>query len=177
MANQQQLMAVFSFLLLLALASTSVAADEENSYAETKIDVAVEGTVYCQGCTHHGTWSLADAKPIPGAKVSIICKDYKNRVSFYKVCTTDKEGYFYEALQGFTLKHIILDHPLHGCTVHPVSSSLPNCRLVTNVNYGLDGAPFRYEDKRLFGTNYEVVVYTAGPLAFRPAHCPPKSHY
>ncbi|XP_043696488.1 non-classical arabinogalactan protein 30 [Telopea speciosissima] len=177
MANQQ-LITVLSLLLLLPLAFTSVAAGHvEYLPLETNIDVAVEGTVYCQSCDHHGTWSLTKAEPIPAANVSIICKDHKNRVSFYKVSTTDKSGYFYEILKGFTMKHYILDHPLHGCTVHPVSSPLANCRLVTNINYGLDGASFRYEDKRLFGTNYEAVVYTAGPLAFRPAHCPPKIHY
>ncbi|KAJ4970785.1 hypothetical protein NE237_003884 [Protea cynaroides] len=171
MANQH-LMAVFSLLLILSLAFTSEAVNEDLSYEEqTKIDVAVEGMVYCQSCKLKGTWSLVDAKPISSAKVSIICKDQKDRVSFYQVAETDETGYFYQILEGFTMKHYILDHPLHGCTVHLVSSPLPSCKLVTNINYGLDGAALHYNNKRLFGTKYEAVVYTAGPLVFRPAQC------
>lgn len=179
MANQL-LMAVFSSILFFSLAFASVTAAEEASYeaAETKkVDIVVEGMVYCQSCGHFGTWSLTGAKPIPSAKVSVLCKDQKDRVSFYKVFSTDGNGYFYAQLEGFKINHYILDHPLHSCTVRLVSSPLTNCNLLSNINSGIDGSPLRYEKKRLYGKNYEAVVYAAGPLAFRPAHCAPMTHY
>ncbi|GFP96854.1 proline-rich protein 1 [Phtheirospermum japonicum] len=137
-------------------------------------DVVVEGTIYCQTCEEQGTWAVNGAKPIEAATISVICKDHRNRVSYYKACETDKNGYFYAQLKGFKMSHSFLDHPLHSCKVKLVSSPLKTCNLLTNVNYGLYGAPLRYEDKRIVGTNYEAVIYAAGPLAFRPAHCVPK---
>ncbi|KAF8402594.1 hypothetical protein HHK36_010682 [Tetracentron sinense] len=171
-----QLVIEISLLLLLSLAFTSVTAVEEVSYKEEKVDVVVEGMVYCQSCEYFGTWSLTGAKPIPSAKVSVVCKDHKDRVSFYKAFSTNGNGYFYAQLEGFKMSHI-LDHPLHSCRVELVSSPLPSCNLLSNINSGINGSPLRYENKRLFGKNYEAVVYAAGPLAFRPAHCPSMKHY
>ncbi|XP_057980098.1 non-classical arabinogalactan protein 30-like [Malania oleifera] len=162
---------IIPFLLLLSLAFPSIATVVEETPMKT--DVVVEGMVYCQSCEHLGSWSLTGAEPIPAAKVSITCKEHKDRVSFYKVFSTDGNGYFYAQLEGFKM----LDHPLHSCKVKLVSSSLPKCNLSSNVNYGLSGSPLRYENKRLVGKHYEAVVYAAGPLAFRPAHCPPSTHY
>ncbi|OUZ99148.1 Pollen Ole e 1 allergen/extensin [Macleaya cordata] len=172
----QKLIFLISSLLLLSFAFASVNAIEKaSSYEEPEekvVDVVVEGVVYCQSCDVYGTWSLTGAKPIPSAKVSVICKDHKSRVSFYKVFATDKNGYFYGQLEGFKMDHYLLDHPLHACGVHLVSSPLSNCNHLTNLNYGINGSPLRYENKRLFGSNYEAVVYSSGPLAFRPAFCP-----
>ncbi|XLS64251.1 hypothetical protein HN51_024225 [Arachis hypogaea] len=137
-------------------------------------DVVVEAMVYCQSCDHIGTWSLSEAKPVASAKVSITCKNYKAQVFYYKVFDTDKNGYMYAQLEGFKMKNYILDHPLHSCYVKLVWSPLETCGLLSNVNYGLTGAPLRYENKLLrggAGSNYEAVVYAAGPLAFRPSHC------
>ncbi|OVA02771.1 Pollen Ole e 1 allergen/extensin [Macleaya cordata] len=170
----QQLLSVLSLLLLLSLAFTFANAVKEATYEEPeeqKVDVVVEGVVYCQACNRIGTWSLTGAKPIPSANVSVICKDHKDRVNFFKVFATDENGYFYGQLEGFKMDHYILDHPLHSCGVHLVSSPLPHCNKPSNVNYGINGSPFRYENKRLFGKNYEAVVYAAGPLAFRPDQC------
>ncbi|KAK6932978.1 hypothetical protein RJ641_035872 [Dillenia turbinata] len=162
------------FLLLLAFAFSSAATEDylPSKPITKKPDVGVEGMVYCQSCKHFGTWSLTDAKPIQGAKVSVICKDYKDRVTYYKTCETDKNGYFYAQLDGFKMSHLLLDHPLHSCHVKLVSSPDQGCNLLSNINNALYGAPLRYENKRLVGEIYEAVVYAAGPVAFRPSHCP-----
>ncbi|KAG8380866.1 hypothetical protein BUALT_Bualt06G0061000 [Buddleja alternifolia] len=167
-------------LLFLSLAIHSVTANEPlpqpQEPFEKPSDVVVEGMVYCQSCEQYGTWSLTKAKPIEAATISVICKDHRNRVSFYKAFQTGKNGYFYGELKGFKMSHSFLDHPLHSCKVKLVSSPLENCNLLTNINEGLYGAPLRYEDKRIVSSNYEAVVYAAGPLAFRPDNCPPKEN-
>ncbi|KAL7107608.1 hypothetical protein ACP275_06G065800 [Erythranthe tilingii] len=168
-----QLLPIILFLSLAAVHSTT--ANEPPKPAEKVLDVVVEGVVHCQSCGNYGTWALSKSKPIEGATISVICKDHRNRVSFYKACKTAKNGYFYAQLKGFVMSHSFLDHPLHACKVKLVSSPIETCNLLTNVNYGLYGAPLRYEDKKIVGTNYEAIVYAAGPLAFRPATCAPKS--
>ncbi|KAL3521247.1 hypothetical protein ACH5RR_019396 [Cinchona calisaya] len=169
---------VFTSFLLLSLAYALTSANEQvpAKPVEKYVDVVVEGVVYCQSCERYGTWSLSGAKPISNSTISVICIDYKKRVSFYKAFQTGVNGYFYAELKGFKMGHSLLDHPLHSCRVKLVSSHQENCNLLTNVNYGLDGAPLRYADKRLIGSHYEAVVYAAGPLAFRPAHCIPKTN-
>ncbi|CAK9173519.1 unnamed protein product [Ilex paraguariensis] len=164
-------------LLLLSMAFPSITASEElpTKTVEKRVVVVVEGMVYCQKCEHFGTWSLAGAEPVPASKISVICKDHKNRVSYYKAFETDAHGYFYAQLEGFKMSHYLLDHPLHSCHVNLVSSPLKTCNLLSNVNYGLNGSPLRYENKSLQGNNYEVVVFAAGPLAFRPSHCAPST--
>ncbi|KAF8397232.1 hypothetical protein HHK36_016142 [Tetracentron sinense] len=169
----QRLIFVIPLLLILSMAFASANAYE--AAEEKKVDVVVEGMVYCQSCEHVGTGSLTGAKPIP-AKVSVICKDHKDQVSFYKVFATNGNGYFYAQLEGFKMNHYFLDHPLHSCNVELVSSPLPRCNLISKVNSGTNGSPLRYENKKLFGNKYEAVVYAAGPLAFHPAHCPPMAH-
>ncbi|CAK9135818.1 unnamed protein product [Ilex paraguariensis] len=115
--------------------------------------------VYCQSCDHLETWSLAGAEPIPAAKISVVCKDHKNQVSYYKAFETNTHGYFYAQLQGFKMSHSLLDHPLQSCHVKLVSSPLANCNLLSNVNYGLNGSPLRYEDKRLYGKSFEAIQF------------------
>ncbi|KAG9453592.1 hypothetical protein H6P81_006496 [Aristolochia fimbriata] len=169
---------LFSFtpllmLLFLFLAFTSFGCSRAAD--EVTADVVVEGVVYCQSCDHYGSWSLTGASPLPSAKVGVACKDYKGRVSYYKAFSTDQHGYFYAQIKGFKMNHYYLDHPLQACKVHLLSSSHPTCNLMSNVNRGIDGAPLRYERKRLYGETYEAVVYAAGPLAFRPNNCPVKN--
>ncbi|CAK9135817.1 unnamed protein product [Ilex paraguariensis] len=171
-----QLTILISFLLLpLAFPSFATSAETPTTTVEKHVDVVVEGMVYCQICDHLGKWSLAGAEPIPAAKISVVCKDHKNQVSYYKAFETNAHGYFYAQLQGFKMSHSLLDHPLQACHVKLVSSPLANCNLLSNVNYGLNGSPLRYEDKRLNGKSYEAVIYAAGPLAFRPANCTPST--
>ncbi|KAK9283938.1 hypothetical protein L1049_012195 [Liquidambar formosana] len=174
-----QLLIVISSLLLSTLAFSSAIANDEipTKTAEKKVDVVVEGMVYCQSCEHFGTWSLTGAEPIPSAKVGVICKDHKDTVSYYKVFETDGNGYFYGQLEGFKMGNSLLDHPLQSCHVKPISSPNEKCNLLSNINYGLNGSPLRYENKRLMGKNYEAVIYAAGPLAFHPAHCTPTTHF
>ncbi|RWR78920.1 Pollen Ole e 1 allergen/extensin [Cinnamomum micranthum f. kanehirae] len=164
----------FLSTLLLLLAFTAFETTQA-SY-ESEVEVVVEGMVYCQSCNRTGSWSLTGAEPIPSAKIGIVCKDYKGRVSFYKDFITNENGYFYAELKGFRMKHYYLDHPIQSCTVHLVYSPKPECNLLTNLNNGIDGSPLRYEKKKLSGENYQAVVYAAGPLAFRPSYCPAMTH-
>ncbi|KAF5181075.1 Pollen ole e 1 allergen and extensin family protein [Thalictrum thalictroides] len=177
---KQQLLISFASLLLLSTTLAFVNASEDQSSSSPvppakhhkKVDVVVEGMVYCQSCKYYGTWSLTDAKPIPSAKVSVTCKNHKNILTFYKIFVTDEGGYFYAPLDGYKREGFVLDHPLHSCEVRLVASPLPACNSPTNINYGLNGASLRYENKRISGSNYEAVIYAAGPLAFRPGYCP-----
>ncbi|GAA0173605.1 hypothetical protein LIER_27185 [Lithospermum erythrorhizon] len=157
-----------------------VAAKPKN-YVATKpqkyVDLVVEGVVYCQSCDKRGMWSLTGAKPIEKATISVICKDHRNRVIFYNPFKTNKDGYFYAQLKGFKVTNPFLDHPLQTCKVKLVSSPLKECNVLTNVNYGLSGAPLKYQDKRLVGPHYKAIIYGAAPLAFRPAKCTPKPKY
>ncbi|GAB2299320.1 hypothetical protein Dimus_033395 [Dionaea muscipula] len=183
MANRgDQIIAIFTLLLLgLTLPSShgesiTVQTTKYPSkiVPELAIDIVVEGMVYCQSCNQSGTWSLHEAAPIPGARVSVICKNYKDRVSYYNVFTTTSQGYLYANLKGYQTTHPLLDHPLQSCIVKLVSSPLENCNAFSNINFGISGAALRPEKKILIGSNYQAVVYTAGPLAFRPYQCPPK---
>ncbi|XP_073128952.1 non-classical arabinogalactan protein 30 [Henckelia pumila] len=171
MAIRIHIPAAIPFLILcLALLSTALA---PAPLPPKPVDVVVEGVVFCQSCGDYGTWNLNKAKAIESAIVSVICKDHRNRVSFYKAFQTGKNGYFYAVLKGLRMSYSFLDHPLHACKVRLVSSPVPSCNLLTNVNYGLYGAPLRFENKRVVRSNYEAVIYAAGPLAFRPDHCVP----
>ncbi|XVE52464.1 hypothetical protein DITRI_Ditri02bG0123700 [Diplodiscus trichospermus] len=170
-------LAVFiSSLLLLPLAFPSIAAYGDIP-EDKKTEVVVEGMVYCQSCDNYGSWSLSKAQTISSAKVSVICKNNEGQVSFYKAFETDGNGYFFAELEGFQMSHPLLDHPLQSCRVKLVSSPLDYCNLLSNINDGMYGSPLRFESKRLHRKDYQVVIYAAGPLAFRPAHCPAPTHY
>ncbi|XP_030442595.1 non-classical arabinogalactan protein 30-like [Syzygium oleosum] len=169
---------MLSSLILLLLASiSSASATDKHVPSKTvpkPVEVIVEGMVYCQSCKYSGTWSLSEAKPLGSAKVSVVCKNYKNRVTYYKTFQTEESGYFYAELTGYEMSHPILDHPLHACRIKLVSSPQEECNLLSNINYGMYGAPLHYENKTLYRKEYNAVVYAAGPLAFRPSYCPPE---
>ncbi|KAK8577231.1 hypothetical protein V6N13_122222 [Hibiscus sabdariffa] len=172
MATTHLAILISSFLLLpLALAAY------ETVLQEKKTEVVIEGMVYCQSCDNYGSWSLSKAEPIASAKVSVVCKNQRGQVSFYKAFETDTKGYFFAELEGFKMSNSLLDHPLQSCVVKLVASPLESCNAMSNVNYGLYGSPLRYESKRLYRKDYDVVIYAAGPLAFRPAQCPAPTHY
>lgn len=171
MARMIQL--AFLATLLVSIAFPFISASKEIESPKVKVvNVIVEGMVYCQSCNKFGSWSLTGAEPISGAKVSVICESYKNRVSYHKTFETDTQGYLYAELDGYKMNHMLLDHPLQSCYVKLVSSPNESCNILTNVNYGINGATLRFENKRLVYENkYEALIYAAGPLAFRPAHC------
>ncbi|KAJ6432480.1 hypothetical protein OIU84_019673 [Salix udensis] len=103
MASNQLTVFICSLLLLPLLVFPSTAAHDETAPTEPmkkKVDVVVEGIVYCQSCKYSGSWSLTGAKPIPSAKVSVVCKNSNKQVSFYKTYETDAYGYFYAQLDG-----------------------------------------------------------------------------
>ncbi|PHT44884.1 hypothetical protein CQW23_14042 [Capsicum baccatum] len=166
-----QLVLITSLLLALAFPPITAYDNIPAKSVEKTAQVVVEGMVYCQSCDNYGSWSLSGAKSIAAAKVSVICKNYMKRTSFYKAFKTDENGYLFAPLDGFKMGHSYLDHPLHSCRVKLVGSPLENCSVFTNVNYGITGARLRFLDKKLRRSNYEAVIYAAGPFAFRPAYC------
>ncbi|KAL4576116.1 hypothetical protein LXL04_012205 [Taraxacum kok-saghyz] len=193
MANNQFIIIITTILLSLAFHSatattnttTNTNADHEvaTRYDDDMPMVVVEGKVYCQTCgynrppwsTSRSGWSLSGFEPIRGARVRVICKNYKRRVSFYSAFSTDRKGYFYAELKNFKMNHLLLDHPLHACYVKLLSSPLDRCDIVSNMNNGIKGARLRFEDKVTYGRGYDqTVIYAAGPLAFRPSDCYPE---
>ncbi|WOH09042.1 hypothetical protein DCAR_0728495 [Daucus carota subsp. sativus] len=169
-----QLALLATLLVSAAFSDISASKEIQNESSKTKvIDVVVEGMVYCQSCNKLGSWSLTGAKPLSGAKVGVICENSMNRVSYYKTFQTDSQGYFYAELDGYKMNHSLLDHPLQACHVKLISSPLASCDVLTNVNYGINGASLHYENKRLVYENmkYEALIYASAPLAFRPAQC------
>ncbi|ONK62597.1 uncharacterized protein A4U43_C07F5760 [Asparagus officinalis] len=139
--------------------------------------MAVEGMVYCQSCSQAGSWSLTGARPLPSAKVGISCRDHKHRVGFYKSVKTDNNGYFYCPLEGLDLKKYYEGELVHACRVRLISSPNVECNLLTNINGGIEGSMLRDVNKTSAGEGYKTVIYSAGPLAFHPAYCPPEDHY
>ncbi|KAL4189646.1 hypothetical protein AMTRI_Chr08g166380 [Amborella trichopoda] len=154
---------------LCGLSVSSPLLTTEKVKAEEPV-VVVEGMVYCQSCELKGTHSLAEAKPIAGAKVGVACKDEKGRVKWYQAHKTDSYGYFYASVIGFAPS---MD-ALSSCTAYLLSSPDPECNLLTNINGGFEGSPLRYKGNLKAG---KVLLYATGPLAFRPARCHPLSHY
>ncbi|KAI3519735.1 hypothetical protein L1887_08950 [Cichorium endivia] len=186
MANDRLIM-IMSILLSLAFLATSnsttttttTAADNkiatDYDFDQKTANVVVEGKVYCQGCKYIGSTSLSGAEPIWAARVSVICKNYKKRVSYYKTFVTDYDGYFYADLKKFKMSHYLLDHPLHACRVKLVSSPHETCNIRSNLNNGINGSPLRFENKVLYGRSYETVIYASGPFAFRSSDCYPNT--
>jgi hypothetical protein len=141
-----------------------------------KLLVKVEGMVYCQSCAQRNTHSLEGAKPLPKAEVSVICHDAKNRVMVrcHRAVANDN-GYFLAELDETKVSDFYMGDPRKACYVRLRASPDFECNNPTNINYSsLEGAPLRDEGKRWADHDYYNVMYAAGPLAFRPAICPPK---
>ncbi|BAS70551.1 non-classical arabinogalactan protein 30 [Oryza sativa Japonica Group] len=140
-----------------------------------KLLVRVEGMVYCQSCAYRNTHSLNGAMPLPKAEVSVTCHDTKNRVMECKRAIADESGYFQTELGVTKVSDFFMGDPSKACHVRLQASPDFKCNNPTNINYSdIKGAPLRDEGKRWTGQGYDNVVYAAGPLAFRPAICPPK---
>ncbi|WVZ72398.1 hypothetical protein U9M48_020865 [Paspalum notatum var. saurae] len=140
--------------------------------------VRVEGVVLCQSCAHRGSQSLDGAAPLPGAKVTVTCRDKKNRVLAYRRPVADSNGYFHAEFGVERAGDYFSKDPSKACFVRLLSSPDAKCNLVTNINGGLEGAPVRDEGKRWTDQRgVENAVYAAGPLAFKPAMCVPTRHY
>ncbi|KAE8792547.1 non-classical arabinogalactan protein 31-like [Hordeum vulgare] len=142
-----------------------------------KVMLKVEGVVYCQSCTHQNSWCLDGATPLPGAKVMVTCRDAKNRVMVSRTPVADGKGYFLAEFDVAEKADYYMGDPAKACFVRLLASPDRKCDDLTNVNYGIEGAPLRHEGKRWSGEGYENVVYAAGPLSFKPDTCAPRRHY
>ncbi|KAG6501953.1 hypothetical protein ZIOFF_041837 [Zingiber officinale] len=159
------------FLLLLALAVAAVTASSSTYNSTKKVVAVAEGLVYCQKCKYAGTWNLHGARPLAGAKVTITCRTPHRRVVFHRAVSTDRNGYFYSSFEGGRGGHF---DPVKACVVRLLASREATCNKLTNVNYGIEGAAVRCENKTFAGREYVKDFYAAGPLAFRPVRCAPR---
>ncbi|CAO2161169.1 unnamed protein product [Urochloa humidicola] len=140
--------------------------------------VRVEGLVLCQSCAKRGSQSLDGAAPLPGARVTVTCRDRKNRVMAWRAPAADYNGYFHAEFGVERAGDFLGEDPREACFVRLLSSPDAKCNGVTNVNGGLEGARIRDEGKRWEDDRgIENVVYAAGPLAFKPGMCVPTRHY
>ncbi|KAF2948551.1 hypothetical protein DAI22_01g044300 [Oryza sativa Japonica Group] len=141
-----------------------------------KLLVKVEGMVYCQSCMQRNTHSLEGAKPLPKAEVSVICHDAKNRAMVRcRRAVANDNGYFLAELDETKVSDFYMGDPRKACYVRLRASPDIECNNPTNINYSsIEGAPLRDEGKRWADHGYYNVMYATGPLAFRPAICPPK---
>ncbi|XP_052140501.1 non-classical arabinogalactan protein 30-like [Oryza glaberrima] len=141
-----------------------------------KLLVKVEGMVYCQSCAQRNTHSLEGAKPLPKAEVSVICHDANNRVMVRcRRAVANDNGYFIAELNETKVSDFYMGDPRKACYVRLRASPDFECNNPTNINYSsIEGAPLRDEGKRWADHGYYNVMYATGPLAFRPAICPPK---
>lgn len=137
--------------------------------SQTYVGFVVEGQVFCQDCSD--SWSLTAAKPLPKVRLEVKCHDYSGKEVFNLAMRTNRLGWFYEPLKGLDLRSYHMDTFPHFCKVRLLHSIHRNCNAVTNVNYGITGAPLRYEKTLFNGTRYEADLYSTGPMAFRPRHC------
>lgn len=145
---------------------------------DKRIKLRVEGLIYCQSCASGGSQSLAGAAPLPGAKVTVTCRDRKNRVMAWRKATADENGYFLAKFGVERLGDYYMGDPRKACFVRLLSSPDAKCNDITNINGGMVGAQLRDEGKRWTGGEvYENVAYAAGPLAFKPSKCVPTRPY
>jgi hypothetical protein len=139
--------------------------------------VRVEGLVLCQSCAKCGSPSLNGAAPLPGARVTVTCRDRKNRVMAWRYPAADYNGYFHAEFGVEHAGDFFGEDPREACFVRLLSSPDAKCNVLTNINGGMGGARLRYEGKRWTdGRGIENVVYAAGPLAFKPKKCEPKGY-
>jgi hypothetical protein len=138
----------------------------------TMIKVVIEGVVLCQDCSTRGTWSLFNSKAIQNAKVSVTCRDSKNRPAGFYAAETDNNGYFNCPFDVARMEDYFGGDPTKACFVRLLSSPDQGCNALTNINWGIVGAPASFDGKLFTGPDYTTVVISPGALAFRPAWCP-----
>ncbi|CAL9196292.1 unnamed protein product, partial [Musa hybrid cultivar] len=115
-----------------------------------------------------------EALRLPAARVGITCKDHRGRVVLYRAATADDNGYVFAELYTTTMRGGYFD-PAESCAVRLLVSPDDRCSSVTDVNGGDRGTPLRYQNTTIPGQYADLDVYVAGPLAFKPAYCPPKT--
>ncbi|KAK1285149.1 hypothetical protein QJS10_CPB20g01769 [Acorus calamus] len=100
--------------------------------------VAVQEIVYCKPCRFQGIPTLLGASPLSGAVVRLQCDSIRTPTTVY--ATTDKNGYFFaQAPTNVT------SFGANSCRAYLVSSPLATCQKPTDLNWGLTGAPLRFE--------------------------------
>ncbi|OAY64495.1 Non-classical arabinogalactan protein 30, partial [Ananas comosus] len=170
---------VFALHLVAILLSVAVAGHSQirRVPAAQVVVVVVEGVVYCQNCSFRGTWSLESAATVAAARVGVTCLGRKNQVPplfhflinsskviIRRTASTDAAG-FYAAGDFYK------GDPARACYVRLLASPEAACDDPTNINYGFKGAALKDEGKRATAGLHDIMIYSAGPLAFQPASC------
>nr|CAD1839875.1 unnamed protein product [Ananas comosus var. bracteatus] len=157
---------VFALHLVAILLSVAVAGHSQirRVPAAQVVVVVVEGVVYCQNCSFRGTWSLESAATVAAARVGVTCLGRKNQVIIRRTASTDAAG-FYAAGDFYK------GDPARACYVRLLASPEAACDDPTNINYGFKGAALKDEGKRATAGLHDIMIYSAGPLAFQPASC------
>ncbi|XP_042467237.1 uncharacterized protein LOC122050399 [Zingiber officinale] len=128
-------MAVRIWCAMLAVALISAAA---TAGAEKKVIVAMEALVNCQDCASVGTLNLGKARPLPGARVVVTCRDHRGRVVLYQVGKADDNGYVFAELYTTTMRGGYFD-PAESCGARLLTSPDERCGTATDVNGGGSG--------------------------------------
>jgi hypothetical protein len=159
-------------------APASYTSPHQAGKGDKRIRLRVEGLVMCQSCAKRGWQSLDGAAPLEGAKVTVTCRDRKNRVIAWRKAAADENGYFLAKFGVERLGDYYMGDPSKACFVRLLASPDAKCNGITNINGGMVGAQLHDEGKRWTGgEGYENVVYAAGPLAFKPSKCVPTRPY
>ncbi|XP_047950496.1 proline-rich protein 4 [Salvia hispanica] len=124
-----------------------------------KPSAVVVGTVYCDTCFQQNL-PKANHYFIPGASVSVECKDARSGKRFRKQVKTDSHGEFKVHLPFPVSKHTT---KIRGCSVRLISSNKPYCAVAASAT----SSELHFKSRK-DGTH----VFSAGFFTFRPLKQP-----
>ncbi|OWM91220.1 non-classical arabinogalactan protein 30-like [Punica granatum] len=122
--------------------------------------VWVRGLVYCKPQKYRYIDTLAEAKPINGSVVKLVCKNTKYRT--VTTAKTDAHGFFF-----IQAPRTITSYAAHKCRVFLVSSPQANCKKPAKIHGGITGAILKKPEYFMIGKN-PYALYTVDTLAFEP---------
>ncbi|KAG6424020.1 hypothetical protein SASPL_114429 [Salvia splendens] len=124
-----------------------------------KPSAVVVGTVYCDTCFQQNL-PKANHYFIPGASVTVECKDARSGKRFRKQVKTDSHGEFKVHLPFPVSKHTT---KIRGCSVRLISSNKPYCAVAASTT----SSELHFKSRK-DGTH----VFSAGFFTFRPLKQP-----
>ncbi|XP_066387439.1 uncharacterized protein [Miscanthus floridulus] len=144
--------------LALVVAAVAVACAEARLPDYHPPTFTVTGKVQCQDCTKNWNAYAYNAKPIPGSKVSITCRDTNNRVVHHSSDYTDGQGVFNIEVPR-KAKNNDRDIEASRCLVRLASSGDAACAVFTDFNRGKTGQI----PSRLTHASPNKETYAVGP--------------
>lgn len=143
--------------LALVVAAVAVACAEARLPDYHPSTFTVTGKVQCQDCTKNWNAYAYNAKPIPGSKVSITCRDDRSRVVYHGSDYTDGQGIFNIEVPSKATNGC--DLAPSRCLVRLASSGDAACAAFTDFNRGQTGQV----PSRLTHASPTKVTYAVGP--------------